>query len=106
MAPPRSKRCRCLHIYDDFSGIKSDILWKFYSGITQLNNINVDNIVSQEQVKSSFVQHKIRMLIRLLYETSNESLYQTVVGDHLHGVIDYSDVSIDDLDNHLHSATL
>ena len=87
--------------YYNFSGIKSDIFWKFYSGITQLNNINVDNIVSQEQVKSPFVQHKIRMLIRLLYETSNESLYQTV-GDHLHGVIDYSDV-FNDLEIHLYS---
>ena len=87
--------------YYDFSGIKSDIFWKFYSGITQLSNINVDDIISQEQVKSSFVQHKIHMLIKLLYETNNKSLYQTV-GDHLHGVIDYSDV-FNNLDNHLRS---
>ena len=88
-------------IYDDFSGIKSDIFWKFYSGITQLNNINIDDIISQEQIKSPFVQHKIRMLIKFLYETNNDSLYQTV-GDHLHGVIDYNCV-FTDLDNHLRS---
>ena len=86
-------------MYYHFGGIKSDIFWKFYSGITQLSNINVDDIISQEQVKSSFVQHKIHMLIKLLYETNNESLYQTV-GDHLHGVMDYSDV-FNNLDNHL-----
>ena len=88
-------------MHNDFTGIKSDIVWKFYSGITQLNNINVDSKISQEQVKSPFVQHKIRMLIRLLYETNNDSLYQTV-GDYLHGVIDYNRV-FTDLENHLRS---
>ena len=70
-----------------FSGIKSDAFWKFYSGITQLTNINLNSILSHESVRSPYCDRKLFTLITLIGETDNYSLYQTV-GDNLHGIFD------------------
>ena len=83
---------------------KSDVFWKFYSGITQLKNIKIHSIISQEPVKSPFVKHKVHMLIWLLCKTENDLLSQ-MVGDHLHGVVDYSDVFTDSEIIYAHSVT-
>ena len=85
----------------NFSGIKSDAFWKFYSGITQLVNINMDSILSHEPVNSPYIKHRLFTLIKLVYETDNYSLCQTV-GDHLHGVLSYSISQCINVDN-IHS---
>ena len=69
-------------------GINSDIFWKFYSGITELKEIDIENsILPCELPNTQFIKQKLFALIELLYEAGNKSLCQ-IIGDNLYGVLD------------------
>ena len=76
------------HYMDNISGIKSDAFWKFYSGITQLVNIDIDSVLSHESVSSPYFEHKLFSLIKLISEIDNYLLCKKV-GDHLDGIFDF-----------------
>ena len=73
--------------------INSNVVWRFYSGITQLTNINIEKSLSPQE--SSLVYKKLLKFIELLCEAGNNSLCQTV-GNYFNGDLDLSY-------DHLHS---
>ena len=69
-------------------GINSDIIWKFYSGITQLKDVNIEEIMLPHE--STLVKKVLIRLIELVYEAGNNVLCQNV-SNYFNGVIDFSD---------------
>ena len=64
------------------------MVWRFYSGITGLNNKEVLNcILPYKLVKSRLTERRIPHLNDCVYEAHNSELCQ-IVGDHLNGNID------------------
>ena len=72
---------------DRLNGINSDIIWKFYSGITQLKDVNIEKIIFPHE--HALVKKKLIKLIELSYEADNSLLCQTV-SNYFNGVIDFS----------------
>ena len=69
------------------NGINSDIIWKFYSGITQLKDVNIEKIIFPHEY--ALVKKKLIKLIELSYEAGNDLLCQNV-SNYFNGVIDLS----------------
>ena len=67
-------------------GINSDIIWKFYSGIAQLKDVNIEMVMLPREPT---VKNKLIKLIELSYEADNKLLCQNV-GNYFNGVIDFS----------------
>ena len=67
-------------------GINSDIIWKFYSGIAQLKDVNIEMVMLPREPT---VKKKLIKLIELSYEADNNLLCQNV-GNYFNGVIDFS----------------
>ena len=68
-------------------GISSDVIWKFYSGITQLKDLNIEKIMLPHGY--NYVKNKLIKLIELSYEADNKLLCQNV-SNYFKGVIDFS----------------
>jgi len=66
------------------------MVWRFYSGITKLNNKEILNCVPlpYKLVKSHLTESRIQHLMDCVYEAHNSELCQ-IVGDHLDGNIPY-----------------
>ena len=71
---------------DSLDGINSDIIWKFYSGITQLKDANIEKVIFPHE---STFKKKLIKLIELSYEAGNNLLCQNV-SNYFNGVIDLS----------------
>ena len=73
---------------DSLGGINSDIIWRFYSGITQLKNVNIAEVTVPHR-STFFVKKLMIKLIELLYEAGNDLLCQNV-SNYFSGVMDFS----------------
>ena len=74
-------------MYGSLGGINSNIIWRFYSGITQLKDVNIEKIILPHE--SILFKKKLIKLIELLYEAGNHLLCQNV-SNYFNGVIDFS----------------
>ena len=65
------------------------MVWKFYAGITGLNNKEVLNCIPSpyKLVKSDLTERRIQLLMECMYEAQNRELCQ-IVGDHFDSYID------------------
>ena len=76
--------------YDEHR-ISSHMVWRFYSGITKLRDFKVvRSMWPCKSVVSPFVNDKLLILMKLIYEADNSSLCQTL-GDYFCGIIDIYD---------------
>ena len=73
-------------VHHRLGGISSDVIWKFYSGITQLKDLNIEKIMLPHEC--TYVKSKLIKLIELLYEADNKLLCQNV-SNYFNGVIDF-----------------
>ena len=73
-----------LVVRDNIRGIKSNMVWKFYSGISHLTNIDIEKLILPHE---SGVNKKLLKIIELLYEADDDSLCQKV-GNYFNGDLD------------------
>ena len=89
--PPQEQR----HIYQFNNRFR--MIWKFYAGITTLNNKEIFHcMLPSKWVKSKYKKRRIVELLHCLYEAQNDELIQ-LLGDHLDGNIDLSFCRLDQI---------
>ena len=95
MLPPQ-EQCRYFKRYQ-FNNSRFRVIWKFYAGITTLNNKEIFHcMLPSKWVKSKYKKRRIVELLHCLYEAQNDELIQ-VLGDHLDGNIDLSSCRLDQI---------
>ena len=76
---------------DHNAEVNSDMVWRFYSGITKLNGMeDVNSVWPYKSVVSPILMDKLSVLMKLIYEADNTSLCQ-VLGEYFNGAIDIHD---------------
>ena len=73
-----------LVVRDNIRGIKSNMVWKFYSGISRLTKIDIEKLILPHELG---VNKKLLKIIELLYEADDDSLCQKV-GNYFNGDLD------------------
>ena len=71
---------------DNIDGINSNMVWKFYSGISYLTKIDIEKLILPHE---SWVNERLLKLIELLYEADNNLVCQKV-GNCFNGDLDLS----------------
>ena len=89
---PPQEQCHIYQFNDRFR-----MIWKFYAGITALNNKEIFHcMLPSKWVKSKYKKRRIVELLHCLYEAQNDELIQ-LLGDHLDGNIDLSFCRLDQI---------
>ena len=94
MLPPQ-EQCQCYNRYQYDNRFR--MIWRFYAGITRLNNRGILRIMLPSKwVKTDYRKRRIVELLHCLYEAQNDELTQ-LLGDHLDGYIDLYNCSLDQI---------